>query len=452
MLVAPLLLGINSLDSNAATTPVTTQWYQYHGDSLGTGVALGIRAVNLTSPEWTSRVLDGEIYGEPLVYGNEILVATENDSVYALSASSGRTLWSHHVATAVSSHDLPCGDISPSVGITGTPVVDPVRHEVFVADIQMNAGTPRHYMYGLDADTGHVMMRRSIDLPSSYTGDPKAYLQRAALTLDDGSVIFAMGGNYGDCPTYHGVVGAVPETGAGATKFFVVDAAKGDTQGAVWMGGAAPAVDARGDVWVETGNGSVTSPGPAYDDSDGVLELSASMHLKSYFAPSTWQHDNATDADLSDEPALLSNGQVVATGKSGNIYLLNAAHLGGVNGQEVTLASGCGNDLDGGATIHGTIVYLPCLNGPVAVRVTTQPAAIKVLWRASVGSGPPILAAQRLWTIDGSGNLYGLNPNTGAVVQKTNIGAPANHFATPSVGDGLLLTASANQIAAFHAK
>jgi outer membrane protein assembly factor BamB len=69
-----------------------------------------------------------------------------------------------------------------------------------------------------------------------------------------------------------------------------------------------------------------------------------------------------------------------------------------------------------------------------------------------VGGGPPILVAQRLWTIGSNGTLYGLNSTTGAVLQQANVGNQANHFATPSVGDGLLLAASATQVIAFHAK
>ena len=438
--------------SSAAVAPVTTQWYQYHGNALGTGVALGIRRVNLAAPAWTSRPLDGQIYGEPLIDGSDVIVATENDSVYALSSRTGRVVWSHHVATAVPSSDLPCGDISPSVGVTGTPVVDPARHELFVADLQLVDHVARHYLYGLNVATGAVMMRTAIDLPVALGGgDAKAYLQRTGLSLDHGAVIFAMGGNYGDCPTYHGVVGAVSETGAGAVKYFVVDAAPGDSQGAVWMGGAAPAVDAAGDVWVETGNGSVTSAGGAYDHSDGVLELSASMRLKSFFAPTSWRQNNAADADLSAEPVLLSDGQVVATGKSGRVYLLNAHHLGGIGGEEVAIDSHCGNVLDGGASVLGLTVYLPCANGPLAVRVSTHPASVKVIWRARVGAGPPILAAQRLWTIDQSGVLYGLSPTTGAVEQQARLGSLANHFSTPSVGDGLLVATNATQVVAFHA-
>ena len=84
-----------------------------------------------------------------------------------------------------------------------------------------------------------------------------------------------MGGNYGDCATYRGRVFAVPEAG-GTPEIFTVDAAAGESQGAVWMGGAAPVVDAAGNIWVSTGNGSVYSSSHPYDDSDAVLELSPS--------------------------------------------------------------------------------------------------------------------------------------------------------------------------------
>ena len=448
VLSTSFVLGSSALATNAATPAVTTQWYQYHGDALGAGVAVGIHAVNLTTPAWTSRVLDGQLYGEPLVWKSEVLVATENDSVYALSATTGKLVWSRHLGRAVPARDLPCGDISPSVGITGTPVIDPVRREIFVVVDKLVNGKPSHELEGLSLTSGAVEMSRAVDTPGA---DAAAYLQRTGLTIDNGSVIFAMGGNYGDCSTYHGVVGSVPEAG-GVPRFFIVDAKHGDTQGAVWMGGAAPAVDSSGNVWVTSGNGSVTSPGKPYDDSDGALELSSTLRLESYFAPRTWASDNSHDDDLSTVPAVLSDGQVVVTGKSGNIYLVKANHLGGVGGQEVTISSDCGNDLDGGVAIHGATVYLPCLNGPIAVRVTTSPVRLKVVFRSSVGGGPPILVAQRLWTIGSDGTIYGLNSNTGAVMQQANVGNQANHFPTPSVGDGLLLAASATQVIAFHAK
>jgi hypothetical protein len=61
------------------------------------------------------------------------------------------------------------------------------------------------------------------------------------------------------------------------------------------------------------------------------------------------------------------------------------------------------------------------------------------------------VAAGLVWTIGQNGTLYGLDPATGRVRQQASIGAPANHFPTPSVGDGLLLAPSAEHVVAFTA-
>src|SRR5580658_11167689 len=198
-------------------------------------------------------------------------------------------------------------------------------------------------------------MTQDVDPPGA---DAAALLQRTGLTLDGGQVVFGFGGNYGDCASYQGRVAAVPETG-GTPKYFTVDAAPGESQGAVWMGGAAPVIDGSGHVWVSTGNGSVYSDAHAYDDSDSVLELSSSLRLLQFFAPGAWASNNAQDLDLSTEPALLPDGQVVAAGKTRAAYLLNGAHLGGIGGQQATLSAACGDDVDGGNAVVGTVVYLP---------------------------------------------------------------------------------------------
>jgi outer membrane protein assembly factor BamB len=242
---------------------------------------------------------------------------------------------------------------------------------------------------------------------------------------------------------------SVPETG-GAVEDFAVDSGAGQSKGAVWMGGAAPVVDSNGNIWVEAGNGSVTSPGAAYDDSDSVLELSPALARLQYFAPSSWASENARDQDLATTPALLDDGEVVAAGKDAAAYLLDTAHLGGVGGEQSSVASACAEAIDGGAAIVGTTVYLPCVNGPVAVQVSSNPARLRLLWRASVGGGPPIAVAGRVWIIGQNGTLYGLNETTGAVEEQASIGAPANHFPTPSVGQGVLVAAAARDVVAFH--
>ena len=424
----------------------TGTWTVYHGDPQGDGTAASVTSVNLSTRAWTSPTLDGQIYGEPLAWGDHVYVASENDTVYELSAATGRVVWSAHLGTPVPASALPCGDISPTVGITGTPVVDTARSEVFVVADELVGQHPAHDLVGLDASTGKVELSQDVDPPGST---PPALLQRTGLALDAGRVVFGFGGNFGDCSTYHGWVVSVPDAG-GAVEDYAVDSGAGQSQGAIWMGGAAPVVDSSGNIWVEAGNGSVTSPGASYDHSDSVLELSPALALLQYFAPASWASENARDLDLSTTPALLDDGEVVAAGKDSDAYLLDGAHLGGIGGEQTAMPRVCSQEIDGGAAIVGTTVYLPCLSGPVAVQVSSNPAGLRVLWSATSGGGPPIVAAGLVWSIGQNGTLYGISATTGAVVERASIGSPANHFPTPAVGSGVLLAAAATDVVAFH--
>jgi len=130
-----------SVSSSPATAPAAPEpvaagpgasWTVYHGNGEATGVQAAPVRLLPSRRAWTSPVLDGQLYGEPLVADGRIVAATENDTVYVMAARSGRILWSRHLADPVPSGDLPCGDISPVVGITGTPVIDLARHEIFV--------------------------------------------------------------------------------------------------------------------------------------------------------------------------------------------------------------------------------------------------------------------------------------------------------------------------------
>ena len=422
-------------------------WTVYHGDAAGTGVAGRVRAVDTTAPAWTSPVLDGQIYGEPLVFGGRVYVATERDTVYALSAATGAVAWSAHLGHPVPASSLPCGDIAPTVGITGTPVIDRARHEIFVVADELAQHTPAHLLVGLSTASGRREMTTDVD-PSG--ADTAALLQRTGLTLDAGQVVFGFGGNFGDCAAYRGTLVAVPEKG-GTPKDFTVDAAPGESQGAIWMGGAAPAVDRRGHIWVSVGNGSVRSRGHTYDDSDSVLELSPSLRLLQFFAPSNWAANNSQDLDMSTEPALLPDGQVIVAGKSRIVYLLNGTRLGGIGGAQAALGGVCGKELFGGTAVVGRTVYLPCFSGVIAVRATKSPARISLTWSTQTGGGPPIVAAGLVWTIGRNGTLYGLDPATGRIRQQAAVGVLANHFPTPSLADGLLLAASARRVVAFRA-
>ena len=137
-----------------------------------------------------------------------VYVATENDTVYALSATTGKVAWSRHLATPVPASSLPCGDIAPTVGITGTPVIDPARGEIFVVADEESHGRPAHVLTGLSTSTGQVEMTRDVDPPGA---DTAALLQRTGLTLAGGRVVFGFGGNDGDCAS-------LPRTGRGRPR------------------------------------------------------------------------------------------------------------------------------------------------------------------------------------------------------------------------------------------
>jgi outer membrane protein assembly factor BamB len=412
-----LLLGVagtggraSAAGSVTATPEATPSWTVYHGDAQGTGAVTGVASVDTGRPTWTSVKLDGSLYGEPLEFGGRVFVATENDTVTALSAATGAVVWSTHLGAPVSASSLPCGDIEPTVGITGTPVIDKGRSEIFVVADEEIGGRPAHTLVGLSTSTGATEMTEDVDPPGA---NPSALLQRTGLTLDSGRVVFGFGGNYGDCSSYRG-----------------------------WVVGV---------IFVGVGNGSVTTSRHAYDNSDSVLDLSPSLQLEQFFAPSSWASDNAHDLDLSMEPILLANGQVVIAGKARIVYLLDRGHLGGIGGQEASLSAVCSDDVDGGGAILGTTVFLPCLTGIVAVDVGASPPGLRQAWSSGRGGGPPIVAAGLVWTIGQDGSLYGLDPATGSVRQQADIGAPANHFPTPSVGDGLLVAPSADRVVAFTA-
>ena len=144
--------------SPLASPLVTASWPVYHQNPERTGVSDTTPAPASLTVGWRAR-LDGAVYGQPLDVAGEILVATENDTVYALSPATGAILWSTHLGTPVEG-GLPCGDILP-LGITGTLAYDPLTETVFA--VAEEAGF-RHLLYALDPLSGAVRWSRRVDI------------------------------------------------------------------------------------------------------------------------------------------------------------------------------------------------------------------------------------------------------------------------------------------------
>lgn len=440
---SPLRAGTSHPTTSPRSTPQTSApaaWDTYHGDNQRTGVDASNIDLQAAHPAWTSPSLDGQIYAEPLVWHDLVIVATENDTLYGLAAKSGNMVWSTHVASPVPLAQLACGDVDP-LGILGTPALDPVTGHLFaVAETLGGGGTVGQELVALDPATGKLLFSES-DVPGGMHAVDQQ--QRAALLVTDGRVYVSYGGLFGDCGTYGGWVVGAPATAPGALTSYRVDS---PNQAAIWAP-PGPTLDSSGDLLVATGNGESTT---TYDHGDGVIKLSPTLQVIDSFAPTDWAYDNSHDLDLgSTSPALIEAGKLAfIVGKQSEGYLLNEDHLGGIGGQsyEAPVCSAIGGD-----AVEGDDVYVSCRTGIKDVRVntTTSPPSFTVAWSGpDAAVGPPIVAGGLVWSAGGS-TLYGLNPSTGAVVQQLALGAATDNFVTPAVGDGVMVIGAGNSLRAF---
>ena len=162
--------------------------------------------------DWQSPDLGAPIWSQPLILGSRAYVATVGDEIYALNVATGEVVWEKSVGTPVPSGELPCGDVTPTVGIVGTPVIDASSQVIYAVADTWNPATKEahHVLKGLSLASGTEVLSTPVDPPGS---DPKAILQRTALNLDAGNVVFGFGGNDGDCSDYRGAVVSAPESG-----------------------------------------------------------------------------------------------------------------------------------------------------------------------------------------------------------------------------------------------
>lgn len=343
--------------AGASTTEAA--WTTYHGDRERTGNDPETITPLTPSLAWQSPNLGAPIWGQPLIVGSRVYVTTVANDVYALEGSSGQIVWHAGAGAPVPSGALPCGDITPTVGIVGTPVIDPATGVLYAVADTWNGSQAQHVLEGFRISDGERVLATVVDPPGS---DPKALLQRTALNLSGSNVVFGFGGNDGDCSTYKGAVVSVPESGGAPSYWQVPIAAPSSGGGAVWATGG-PAVDGAGTVYASTGNPNPPSGQEAttYDYSDSVVELNPALGLTGYFEPPTWQHDSNADLDLSSAaPELLPGGLLFQAGKTGTGYLIDEASLAGGAAAVYSHQVCAGAGSFGGDSYAAGVIYMPC--------------------------------------------------------------------------------------------
>ena len=366
-----------SKSGNATVYVVSyTGTFTYHNDNARTGANLNetvLTTGNVNAARFgklQSFDTDGASYASPLyapavaVPGqgvhNIVYVATERNSVYAFDADglSQAPLW--HVSfinpsagiTTVSPSDVgECCDITPQIGITGTPVIDPASGTLYVvAKTKEIVGTSTNFvqrLHALDIATGAEKFGGPAVIQASVPGtgagssggqvpfSPLRENQRPALLLNNGIVYIAFG-SHGDQQPYHGWL--LGYDAATLQQRFAYNATANGEGAGVWIAGSGPAADAAGNVFFVTGDGTFDANTGGTSFGDSYLKMSSLGAILDYFTPHNQSALDLSNADLGAGGIMLIPDQpgahphlMVSAGKNGTIDLIDRDNMGHYN-------------------------------------------------------------------------------------------------------------------------
>jgi len=459
--------------------------------------------------------VDGKVDAQPLLLSgltvqgashNVVFVATENDSVYAFDADTGTQLWRVSVLGAGESvSGLPpsgCTQVSPTIGITATPVIDRSAgaHGIIfvVAMSRTSSGAYHQRLHALDVTSGAEQLGGAVDVAATYpmvggatTFDPAQYEERAALLLAGGT-LYTSWTSHCDVAPYSGWVIAYNESTLARTAVFNAAPNSGGVGPAIWMSGGGPAADASGNVYLLTANGAFESTLDAngfpnqgdYGNSFLKLALSGStLSVSDYFTMYDTATESTADQDLGSGGILLlpdqtdSGGTVrhlaVGAGKDGNLYVVNRDTMGKFNASANNIWQQLSGVLGGGiwstpAYYNGTLYYGP--NGGALLaftvsgaRISSSPSSMSPGTFAYPGTAPAISAngstAGIVWAHENSnpavlhaydaGNLsHELYNSNQAANGRDHFGA-GNKFITPTIANGKVFVGTQNAVAVF---
>jgi len=439
----------------------------WHNDNARTGQNLAETILTPSTVNSTnfgkkcSYAVDGQVYAQPLyvpavsVAGgthNVIYVATEHDSVYAFDADclSTSALW-HTTFLGTGITTMPCTRkgqpqcdmtiLAPERGITSTPVIDPATNTIFVGAQTVENGVYKQKLHALDIRTGAekagspVIITATAPTNPATTLNAQEALQRSALLLANGVVYVSIASN----DSTNGWLIGYNETTLAQQGVYCVT--PNGSLGAIWMGGGGPAVDATGDIYFSTGNGTFDANigGSDYSMSFVKLAPGSMPTVMDYFTPSNEAHLSSRDLDLSsggvmllpDQPGTFPH-EAVQVFKTGEILLLNRDNLGKFNSanaiQDINFnKSGYWST----AAYWNGNVYLLGVSGPMTQwtlsngRLPSAPTHTGPTSYTYPGATPSISANGTanaiVWAIETQGQVQGGGPSVLHAYDATNV-------------------------------
>src|SRR5271166_5472327 len=508
-----------TLTVNAAA-PATTDVLTYHNDIGRTGQNLTettLTTSNVTSAKFGKLgfyTVDGLVDAQPLYASNvaipsngahNVLIApTENDSVYAFDADSGATIWQVSMLKSgeTTSGDRGCGQVTPEIGVTSTPVIDRSKGPngvVYVVAMSKNGSTYHQRLHALDLALGTELFGGPVDIQATYPGtgdnssggnvvfDPAQYKERAALLLLNG-VIYTGWASHCDIRPYTGWIMGYNQSTLAQTS--VLNVTPNGNEGAIWMAGAGLAADSSGNIYFLDANGDfdTTLSGSGFP-SDGdygnafmKLSTSSGLAVADYFEMDNEASENGSDTDLGSGGMIvlpdLSDGSghtwhlAVGAGKDSNLYLVNRDNMGKFNSGSNNIYQELGGALPGGvwampAYFNNTVYYgsvgspiqaFTFTNAKLSTSATAQtpnsfgyPGATPsvsangtsngIVW-AVENSNPAVLHAYNAANLN---ELYNSNQASG---NRDQFGS-GNKFMTPMIVNGKVFVGTPNGVGVF---
>ena len=505
-----------TVNSVSATTDVLT----YHNDIARTGQNLAesiLTTSNVASATFGKigfYSVDGRVDAQPLYASNVIIagkgmhnvliVPTEHDSVYAFDADAGSILWQTSMLAGGETPSDPrnCGQVSPEIGVTATPVIDRTRGPngaVYVAAMSKNGSTYHQRLHALDLALGTELFGGPVEVQASYPGtgdntngtdvifDPAQYKERVGLLLTNG-VVYTGWASHCDIQPYTGWIIAYDASTLLQTS--VLNVVPNGSEGALWASGAGLAADNSGNIYFLDANGAFdTSMNAGGFPSNGnfgnafiKLSTSGGLAVADYFEMFNQQQENNSDTDLGSGGALVlpdlidAGGHTVhlavGAGKDSNIYVVNRDAMGKFDSNSNNIYQELAGALPGGVfsmpAYFNSTVYYGAVSSPIKAftianaKLSSAPAFQTSNTFSFPGATPSISANGTsnaiVWAVENTNpavlhayNASNLNErynSNQAPGGRDQFGA-GNKFITPMIANGKVFVGTPNGVAVF---
>jgi len=492
----------------------------YHDDIARTGQNLNetiLTTSNVTSSKFGKLgfyPVDGLVDAQPLYASNVavpgngtlnlLIAATEHDSIYAFDAESGTAIWHTSMLKAgeTTSDNRGCGQITPEIGVTSTPVIDRTRGAngvVYVVAMSKSGSTYYQRVHALDLALGTELFGGPVDVQAKYLGtgdntdgtnvifDPKQYAERAGLLLMNG-FLYTAWTSHCDQGLYTGWI--IAYNAATLAQSSVLNVTPNGSEGSIWMSGAGLAADNSGNIYFLDANGTfdATLNGSGFpsngDYGNAFMKLSTSSGLAvaDYFEMDNQAVENGSDTDLGSGGTLVlpdlgdaaghTMHLAVGAGKDTNLYVVNRDGMGKFTANNVVIYQELAGQLPGGVwampAYFNRTVYYGSVGSPIqAFKITNArlsttatahtsnsfgyPGATPsvsangtsngIVW-AVENTSPAVLHAYDAVTLN---ELYNSSQASGARDQFGN----GNKFITPIIVNGKVFVGTPTGVALF---